>query len=1178
MEAIDTSTPAPPGVVSTPTAAPVEPPSFEIRPEGSELTTFVNDRLALEAEYAAIMAGCTPTPGHPYGDNPSLIGLVSHLGRAGIQHRRDRNIASLIKQMKELEDGLAHLRTSGKRLPAVPEPSRVLGPWDKVMLEAVKVSRESSLEFQWKRQVAAKLADESSRRNELLIQSLEEKSWELEKIEKCALVAEEVKVFFAEVGELWEAAFDVCSTPVQVVGRAPKIKYTSLDEIVDILENLFSLSPKISIPLTIAAQGDLRDFQHLGLDWLVKLHSTGLNGILADSRGLGKKVMVLALYSWLLEQSQGWHGKFLIVAPEETLLEWQIEAMKWSPQLPCLRITGTDKTIGEACIYFATATDLENAEINRSSAFDKRWGYVVLDEGEEQGRVYDSNFAKRALNLRCDHRLLVLRSPLPPQEDAIRTRCLLRYALPDGIREDMPDVYSMTTLLTAHTLQRGYDLVKEEVQNLSEATVDCLLSETQLEMAKGIPESACTPRIAIRRAYALRRIINTPFTSPLPEVLSSELCLKLETLHATLDSLTGSTHRVAVFAQNSFTLQCLSKYLSANNFNVIDMYKLTSAFLDTSAGFHLSIRGIRNQLEEQCSAGSPVFLFPTRGAGLGLSLVKPTSFIIYESEVHPVCELLLRKRLISCALMSPLGTPVELLTLSTPQEQILSAVTLDPSSQFDFLAQYETYFASESFPGLPGLTLQQLAVSEELPEDRSQLLNMLRHQLGVPQRYLDVFNGVVVGHSPYIGRNLSLANRTQGYFSKRKTRKLLQYVAWSLQESKGWTAMNESEELVRFKSSLTAKKSEFTEQIEQLKATIKVPESIAPGVEVSGSEVAVPVIPKEPVLFLNYTPMSSANRIKKFARAHNLKVLPSPEESTVSTVEQFSACRKSALDEDWGLLVTSEDIDRATRIRERKPLLKFVGGSTRMVFKKVKVRSRPKSRGKENIRNIRVKIAWTKLPPSFKIARDQRKATIAMNSAVYGSVGKALSNVMGTIDPSQCRPFNAEVPFLPSEDELIKQEVVLVGTQWHLVALKLLMHPLCSGRYRTKEQLVERYAKLTSVPEPKEDEKDYDAMKVDLVDTNNKAKATRITKIASLMDSIVSQQTSSFASIRSGIEYASLAAPHASHNKTLERGHRRLNVPTELLGQTLSPKRLVDLRILREGPSRMVCCLLHRID
>jgi hypothetical protein len=43
----------------------------------------------------------------------------------------------------------------------------------------------------------------------------------------------------------------------------------------------------------------LREYQHIGLDWLVTLYEKKLNGILADEMGLGKTIQTIALLAHL---------------------------------------------------------------------------------------------------------------------------------------------------------------------------------------------------------------------------------------------------------------------------------------------------------------------------------------------------------------------------------------------------------------------------------------------------------------------------------------------------------------------------------------------------------------------------------------------------------------------------------------------------------------------------------------------------------------------------------------------------------------------------------------------------------------------------------------------------------------------------------------------------------------
>ena len=53
----------------------------------------------------------------------------------------------------------------------------------------------------------------------------------------------------------------------------------------------------VQVPFLI--KGQLREYQHIGLDWLRTIYAKRLNGILADEMGLGKTIQTIALLSFL---------------------------------------------------------------------------------------------------------------------------------------------------------------------------------------------------------------------------------------------------------------------------------------------------------------------------------------------------------------------------------------------------------------------------------------------------------------------------------------------------------------------------------------------------------------------------------------------------------------------------------------------------------------------------------------------------------------------------------------------------------------------------------------------------------------------------------------------------------------------------------------------------------------
>lgn len=86
----------------------------------------------------------------------------------------------------------------------------------------------------------------------------------------------------------------------------------------------------------------LREYQHIGLDWLVAMYDKKLNGILADEMGLGKTIQTIALLAHLACEKGIW-GPHLIVVPTSVMLNWEMEIKKWCPAFKVMVYYGSPK-------------------------------------------------------------------------------------------------------------------------------------------------------------------------------------------------------------------------------------------------------------------------------------------------------------------------------------------------------------------------------------------------------------------------------------------------------------------------------------------------------------------------------------------------------------------------------------------------------------------------------------------------------------------------------------------------------------------------------------------------------------------------------------------------------------------------------------------------------------------
>lgn len=103
---------------------------------------------------------------------------------------------------------------------------------------------------------------------------------------------------------------------------------------------VFILQVRTKVPFLL--KHSLREYQHIGLDWLVTMYDRKLNGILADEMGLGKTIQTIALLAHLACEKGVW-GPHLVIVPTSVMLNWEYEFKKWCPAFKILTYFGTFK-------------------------------------------------------------------------------------------------------------------------------------------------------------------------------------------------------------------------------------------------------------------------------------------------------------------------------------------------------------------------------------------------------------------------------------------------------------------------------------------------------------------------------------------------------------------------------------------------------------------------------------------------------------------------------------------------------------------------------------------------------------------------------------------------------------------------------------------------------------------
>lgn len=190
---------------------------------------------------------------------------------------------------------------------------------------------------------------------------------------------------------------------------------------------------KVRTKLPFLLKHSLREYQHIGLDWLVTMYEKRLNGILADEMGLGKTIMTIALLAHLACEKGIW-GPHLIVVPTSVMLNWETEFLKWCPAFKILTYFGSAKERKHKrqgwlkLNSFHVCITTYRLVIQDSKVFKrKKWKYLILDEAHLI-KNWKSQRWQTLLNFNSKRRILLTGTPL--QNDLMELWSLMHFLMP----------------------------------------------------------------------------------------------------------------------------------------------------------------------------------------------------------------------------------------------------------------------------------------------------------------------------------------------------------------------------------------------------------------------------------------------------------------------------------------------------------------------------------------------------------------------------------------------------------------------------------------------------------------------------------------------------------------------------------------------------------------------------
>uniref|UniRef100_A0AAX7TDR8 E1A binding protein p400 n=1 Tax=Astatotilapia calliptera TaxID=8154 RepID=A0AAX7TDR8_ASTCA len=297
-------------------------------------------------------------------------------------------------------------------------------------------------------------------------------------------------------------------------------------------------------PAPFLLHGFLREYQQIGVDWLVSLYKKHLNGILADETGLGKTVQTVAYMAHLAGQEGIW-GPHLVVVRTCKLLSWEVEFKRWCPGLKILLYLGNRRERrskrrwwGEANSFHVCVTSYKLLMKDQSHFLKRRWRHLVLDEVQLIKNMTEKHW-ETVFALRSEQRILLINTPLQNTLKELWT--MIHFLLP-GITRPYSDfpvkagtdqnqdychklVIRLHRMIQPFILRRSKRDVEKQLPKKYEHILKCRLSNRQKSLYEDIlTQSGLTryqteeavPKLKVTQQL-IEEIYNNPDPPPRPK-------------------------------------------------------------------------------------------------------------------------------------------------------------------------------------------------------------------------------------------------------------------------------------------------------------------------------------------------------------------------------------------------------------------------------------------------------------------------------------------------------------------------------------------------------------------------------------------------------------------------------------------------------------------------------------
>lgn len=370
-------------------------------------------------------------------------------------------------------------------------------------------------------------------------------------------------------------------------------------------------------------KGSLRDYQKIGLNWLLFLKENNFGGVLADEMGLGKTVQVLAFIAYFKEKKP-----ILIVLPTSLIFNWQKEIEKFLPTRTC-KIYSKDCPIDQEDIILVSYAKLRN---DKELFSQVHFSLVVLDEAQVIKNP-DTQIARAIFSLNADCRLSLTGTPVENSLNDLWSQ--YHFLMKDllGNKESFEKISKISfsdsrwtqkvkSKIAPFFLRRKKEEVAKDLPEKIEQTVYIEMSEGQkalyekflLSFKSNLLKKVSLDGIKKHRVEVFEAILRLRQIAVHPLLVSvdesdSYSCGKWEALVEDVSTVVEEGKKVLVYSQFTSALKLLK--------NQISQFSSKMVYLDGT----IKDRSLPcKQFQEDPNI--QIFLISLKAGGVGLNLTK----------------------------------------------------------------------------------------------------------------------------------------------------------------------------------------------------------------------------------------------------------------------------------------------------------------------------------------------------------------------------------------------------------------------------------------------------------------------------------------------------------------------------------------------------------------------------